>query len=323
MRARVPTVRLPALICLFILHSSISSSQSFSPANGKFEIGLNIGPSFFLGDLGGNNGKGKSFIKDVDLPVTKLMKGLYVNFYPVEWLGFRLAGNYGVLEAYDSLGPTDHHGYERTKRNLGFRTNILEGYIAAEIYPTIFLEQYDGLQHKFRPYGLVGFGMFHYNPKAQYTEPNGNKTWVELKPLHLEGQGFPEYPDRQEYSLNQQALMMGGGMKYYLTESMFVGIEILHRKTFTDYLDDVSTKYIDPYYFDVHLSPEKAAQARQLFYRERLVTGITRPYIGYQRGDPKENDAFFSGLLKFGWRLNGANSPNNRIKKQLKCPVFY
>ena len=323
MRTRVPTVRLAVLTCLLILQTAISRSQSISLADGKLEIGLNIGPSFFLGDLGGNTGKGKTFIKDVDLPMMKLMKGLYVTLYPAEWVGLRVAANIGTIEAYDSLGPTDHHGYERTKRNLGFRSSIAEAYVAAEIYPTVMLEQYDGLAHKLRPYGLVGFGLFHYNPKAQYTEPNGNKTWVELKPLHLEGQGFPEYPDRQEYSLNQQALVMGGGLKFYFSESVFVGFEILHRKTFTDYLDDVSTEYIDPYYFDLHLSPEKAAQARQLFYREELVTGITRPYIGYQRGDPKENDAFFSGLLRFGWRLNGANSPSSRIKKQLKCPVFY
>lgn len=323
MRTRVPTVRLIVLICLLSVISPHSFSQSVSAANGKIEVGLGIGPSFFLGDLGGNRGKGKTFIKDINLPMTKLMKGAYVNFYPAEWIGFRLAVNMGVLEAYDSLGPTDHHGYERTKRNLSFKSNLKEAYIAAEIYPTVILEQYDGLQYKFRPYGLVGFGMFHFNPKAQYTEPNGSRRWVELKPLHLEGQGFPEYPQRKEYSLTQQEMLIGGGFKYYIKENIYIGFEILHRKTFTDYLDDVSTQYIDPYYFDVHLTPENAIIARQLFYREKLITGVTRPYINYQRGDPKQNDAYFSGLLRFGWRFNGANSPNERARRQLKCPVFY
>jgi len=324
MRTRVPTVRLCVLTCLLSISFLQSSSQSLSFVEGKIEVGLAIGPSFFLGDLGGNYGKGKTFIKDVDMPVTKLMKGLYLNYYPSEWFGFRLAFNMGTLEAYDSLGPTDHHGYERKKRNLSFRSNMAEAYIAAEIYPTVFLEQEDGLLHKLRPYGLVGFGMFHYNPKAQYTDPAGNKTWVELKPLRLEGQGMAEYPERKEYSLNQKALIMGGGFKYYIKENVFVGFEILHRKTFTDYLDDVSTEYIDPYYFDVYLTPEQAAQARQLAYREQFFDPtINRPYIGYQRGDPKENDAFFSGLLRFGMRLNGASSPNGRARRQLKCPVFY
>ena len=323
MRTRPNAAGLCLLVLLSFTCPGITSAQSISGGGGKFEVGLNIGPSFFLGDLGGNSGKGKSFIKDVDLPMTKLMKGVYVNLYPVEWFGVRIAANIGQLEAYDSLGPQDHHGYERTKRNLGFRSHIYELYAAAEIYPTIALERYDGLAHKLRPYGVLGAGLFHFNPQAQYMEPNGNRKWVDLKPLHLEGQGFPEYPDREEYSLLQYSVILGGGAKYYLNDRFFIGFEILHRKTFTDYLDDVSTEYIDPYHFDVHLSPEKAAQARQLFYRERLVTGVTRPYIGYQRGDPTENDAFFSGLLRFGVRLNGANLPNQRARKQLKCPVYY
>ncbi len=323
MRTPVPTVRLIVLICLCTIFSYQSFSQSISISSGKYEIGLGVGPSFFLGDLGGNRGKGKTFIKDVDLPMTKLLKGVFINLYPAEWLGFRLAVNLGELEAYDSLSADDKNAFERKKRNLGFRSNLQEAYVAAEVYPTVMLEKYDGLLHKLRPYGLVGFGVFHFNPKAQYTAPNGSKSWVELRPLHLEGQGFPEYPNRHEYSLTQLALVMGGGFKYYLTDNLYAGFEILHRKTFTDYLDDVSTTYINPYYFDVHLTPEQAAMARQLMYREKLVTNITRPYIGYQRGDPKQNDAFFSGLLRFGWRLNGANSPSARARRQLKCPVYY
>jgi hypothetical protein len=325
MKTRVPTVRLIVLICLFSILSSPAFSQSLGFANGKVEVGLNLGPSFFLGDLGGNYGKGKTFIKDVNLPVTKLMKGLYVNFYPAEWFGFRLAVNMGELEGYDSLtSSVDKDANERKKRNLGFKSALNEAYVAAEIYPTVFLEQYDGLQYKLRPYGVAGIGYFHFNPKGQYIAPDGTKSWVALQPLHLEGQGFPEYPDKKNYSLTQQAIIMGAGFKYYIKENLYIGLEILHRKTFTDYIDDVSTTYIDPHYFDVHLSPQNAIIARQLAYRERLLNpSVSRPYIGYQRGDPKQNDAYFSGLIRFGWRLNGANSPSQMIKKQLKCPVFY
>jgi hypothetical protein len=324
MRTGTASVRLIVLLCLLNNISLSTSAQSIS-AGEKIELGLNIGPSFFLGDLGGNRGTGKTFIKDVNIPVTRLMKGIYVNFYPTEWFGFRLAGNLGVLEGYDSLVKSDGiNELERKKRNLGFRAKMREVYLALEIYPTVFLEQYDGLEGKLRPYGVAGFGYFHYNPKAQYTNPNGSKEWVELKPLRLEGQGMAEYPDRKEYSLNQYAIVMGGGFKYYVRENFYVGLEILHRKCFTDYLDDVSTQYIDPYYFDVYLTPDKAAQARQLAYREKFYNpNINRPYIDYQRGDPKENDAFFSGMLRLGIRLNGANSPNARARRQLKCPVFY
>ena len=325
MRTSVLFVRLSVLVCLFIFISFRSHSQSIAAANGKIEIGLNLGPSFFLGDLGGTRGEGKTFVKDVNFPLTKLMKGLYVNFYPSEWLGFRLAANLGRLEGYDSVidnkGTAERY---REQRNLGFRSSLSEAYVAMEIYPTVFLEQYDGLLGKLRPYGLAGIGIFHFNPKAQYIAPNGDKTWVELNPLHLEGQGFPEYPDRKEYSLTQMAIVMGGGFKYYIKENMYVGFEIVHRKTFTDYIDDVSTKYINPALFDLHLSPQQAVYAKQLEYREKFLNpSINRPYINTQRGDPTQNDAYFSGMIRLGWRINGANSPNARARRQLKCPVFY
>ncbi len=293
--------------------------------DGKIEVGLNIGPSFFLGDLGGNRGQGKTFVKDVNFPLTKLMKGLYVNFYPAEWVGFRLAVNVGKLEGFDSV--IDNKGTDerfRLQRNLGFRSNLAEAYLAAEIYPTVMLEQYDGLLHKIRPYGVAGLGIYHFNPKGEYIEPNGSIKWVELQPLHLEGQGFAEYPDRKEYSLTQMNIIMGGGFKYYIKENMYVGFEIIHRKTFTDYIDDVSKEYINPNLFDQYLTAQQATYAKQLEYREKFRNpSINRPYINQQRGDPVQNDAYFSGMIRLGWRINGANSPNGRARRQLKCPVFF
>lgn len=325
MRTSVPTVRYCVLVCLLVITSFRSQSQSITTGDGKFEIGLGLGPSFFLGDLGGTRGKGKSFVKDVNFPFTKLMKGIYFNYSPAEWIGFRVAANLGVLEANDSIiKTTGKDEMERKKRNLHFRSNLFEAYAAIEFYPTVFLEQEDGLWHKLRPYGVIGIGYFKMNPKAQYIAPNGDRTWVELQPLRLEGQGMAEYPDRKPYSLWQQEIPMGVGLKYYMKENMYIGLEILHRKTFTDYIDDVSTKYINPALYNTYLTPDQAVYARQLSYRERFYNpNVTRPYINYQRGDPKENDAFFSGMLRMGWRLNGANSPNSMARRQLRCPVFY
>ena len=324
MRTNATYVRLSVLICLFTFLSIHSKAQSLQFGNGKFEVGLGIGPSFFLGDLGGSEGKGKTFIKDVDMPLTKLMKGIYINIYPVEWLGFRLAGNIGYLEGDDAQAP-NKGGAERFRlyRNLKFRSNLWDAYAGLEIYPTVFLEQYDGLQGKIRPYGFIGVGAFHFNPQGEYVASNGSKTWVDLKPLKLEGQGMSEYPDRKEYALTQLMIPMGGGIKYYVKENFYVGFEILHRKTFTDYIDDVSTKYIDPRYFDAHLPATQAAQARQLSYRENFYNpAVSRRYINTQRGDPKENDAYFSSNLRLGWRFD-SNSESARAKKQLKCPVYY
>ena len=318
MRTSVLLVRLSVLICLFTVFSSQSYSQSISIPNGKLEVGVGVGPMFFLGDLGGTAGVGKTFVKDLNLPLTKLCKGVYIEYYPKEWFGIRVAGNLGYVEGADSQAPAKGGDEEDRKyRNLSFKSDISEAYLALEIYPTVFFERYEGLQGKLRPYLLGGVGMYHFNPKT--IDDNG-KT-VELAPLHLEGQGFTEYPDSKPYKLTQKNLLMGFGLKYYIKEKIYVGFEVLHRKLFTDYVDDVSHKYyIDPIYFDKYLSPADAVEARQLYYRGIYSFPATRPYQQFaQRGDPKQNDAFFSAILRLGFRF-GHPDPRD---KQLKCPVFY
>jgi hypothetical protein len=324
MRPNVPSVRILVLLLALTVLSSRSHSQSITTGDGRFEIGLGFGPMFFLGDLGGTAGIGKPFINDLDFPLTQVSKNIYVNFYPAEWLAFRAAINHGGLKGDDAEAPNKGGAeMDRLERNLSFKTSVLEGYLAAEIYPTVFFERYDGLAGKLRPYGLIGIGMFKFNPKAKL----GNE-WVALHPLRLEGQGMAEYPDRKEYSLTQKEIPMGFGFKYYIKENMYVGLELLHRQCFTDYIDDVSTRYITPSNFNTYLSPSDAAKAKQLYYRgtyQGAPGAVLRPpeILTYQRGDATENDAFFSSILRFGWRLNGSNDPNTRAARQLRCPVFY
>jgi len=321
MRAIVPVMRNLVFVCLFFISSSKSFSQSFVfGKHAELEVGLALGPSFFLGDLGGNKGIGTGFVKDLNFPYTKFMGGIYATYFPADWIGVRVAFNMGQIEANDSI-IKDRGGWEhdRKQRNLSFKSNMLEGYLALEVYPTVFLEQYDGFKGKLRPYGLIGFGVFHFNPKAKYYGANG-ATWVELRPLRLEGQGMAEYPDRKQYSLTSFEIPMGLGIKYYIKENLYVGFELLHRKTFTDYLDNVSTTYINPALFDTYLTPTQAAEAKQLMYREKFYNPtISRPTINQQRGDPKDNDAYFSTLIKLGWRIGNFNP----ALRQLRCPVYY
>lgn len=318
MRTHVPTVRLSVLICLFACFSLQARSQSISTPNGKFELGLGIGPMFFLGDLGGSAGVGKTFVKDLDFPLTKLCKGLYLNYYPTEFIGIRVAGNLGYLEGDDAEAPAKGGAEEDRKyRNLHFKSKISEVYAAIEIYPTYFLERYDGLQGKLRPYFLAGAGIYHFDPEVKDVDGS----WVKTAPLRLEGQGFAEYPDSKPYKLTQKNVVAGLGFKYYIKENSYIGFEVLHRKLFTDYVDDVSQNYyIDPIYFDQYLSAADAIKARRLYYRGTYTFPTSRPYEEFaERGDPKENDAYFSSILRFGWRIGGGDARS----KQLKCPVFY
>lgn len=317
MRTNLLNVRMFALVCLLSLITQTSRSQSITTGNGKLEIGFGLGPMFFLGDLGGSAGAGKTFIKDLDFPLTKLNKGLYLNYYPAEWFGIRLAGNLGMVEGDDSQAPAKGgQEMDRRERNLNFRSKISEAYIATEFYPTYFLEKYDGLQGKLRPYLVGGVGVYHFNPEVKDVDGS----WVKTAPLRLEGQGFAEYPDSKPYKLTQANILAGFGFKYYVKENMYLGFEILHRKLFTDYVDDVSNDYyIDPIYFDQYLSAADAVKARRLYYRGTYSFPTTRPYEEFaERGDPKQNDAFFSSIFRLGWRLG-----NSRDLRHLKCPVFY
>lgn len=321
MRSKVPAVRIIVLCLSLTIITSRSFSQSIISGDGSFEVGLGFGPLFFLGDLGGSAGEGRPFVKDVDFPLTKVSKSLYAAYYPSDFFGVRFSLNHGVLQGNDAETPNKGGAeVDRLQRNLSFKSTVWEAQLVGEIYPTIFFEKYDGMQGKIRPYGVIGVGMMKFNPKAK--DVNGD--WVELKPLRLEGQGMAEYPDRKEYKLIQKQIPMGFGVKYYVKENMYIGLEVLHRQLFTDYIDDVSTGYVDPAVFANYLSSADAAIARRLYYRGTYVGAQTRPeeIQTYQRGDPTENDAFFSTLLRFGWRLNG-NDPYSRSKRQMRCPVFY
>ncbi|RYY60832.1 MAG: hypothetical protein EOO05_08515 [Chitinophagaceae bacterium] len=312
----------PLAVLLLTLLSTRSYSQSITAGSGKYEIGFGFGPMFFLGDLGGSAGIGKGFVKDVDFPLTKISKSLYANYYPSEFLGFRISLNQGVLEGSDAQAPNKGGAeIDRLQRNLSFKTNVFEGYLAAEFYPTVFLEKYDGLRGKLRPYGLLGIGMMKFNPKAKDIDGS----YVALQPLHLEGQGMAEYPESKPYKLIQKEIPMGVGFKYYVKDNMYVGMEVLHRVLFTDYVDDVSAnRYIDESLFASYLPAAQAAQAQRLYYRGTYsLAGTNANLAGLERGDPKQNDAFFSTILRFGWRLNDQNDPGFRARKQLRCPVFY
>lgn len=301
-----------------------SQSIFFGDQRTGVEVGLNIGPSFFLGDLGGNRGTGKRFIKDVNLGLTKLTYGAFVTMYPVDLFGLRIAVQYGKLEGSDdkihSKGQAELY---RKQRNLDFRTNLFESYVALEIYPLQLFKDVFGDNPRLNPYGVIGVGMYKYNPQGSLTDANGVKKWYDLKPLRLEGQGMDEYPDRHEYQLTQMNIPMGVGVKYWITDNVNIGTEILWRKSFNDYVDDVSTTYIDPNLYDVYLSPADAQIARAISDKMYGIVdpNLTRFAPGEQRGNPNQNDSWFNVFLKFGWRLTP--SPYKSEMRKMRCPVRF
>ena len=262
MKVRTLLFPLYALLLLLINTQDLSAQVGLSTANSRFEIGLDFGPMSFLGDLGGNRGKGGYGPKDNNIPVTNMIAGISASYYPSEWLGFRLAGNIGQMEGDDRLvkqkQPADTYEGSRKYRNITFRSPLYEAYVGVEVFPTAFigLKNGSGLP-RFRPYGIIGIGIFKFNPQGLYKDPAGNETWVDLKPLRLEGQGMVE-TGIPEYSLINYNIPMGVGIKYDITERITFAIELIHRKTGSDYIDDVSNKFIDPALFDQYLTPSQA-----------------------------------------------------------------
>lgn len=319
---------LPLLICFTLATTSYSQHLSFGKEKTKLEIGLNFGPTFFLGDLGGHQGKGTHFIKDLNLPLTKLMKGAFITVYPNDWLGIRLAAQYTYVEGRDNIINTKGEDEPwRKQRNLDFKSNVWEVYGALEVYPTMLLNRDDEYDPTLRPYGFIGVGMFHFDPKGSITDANGNEKWYRLHPLKTEGQGMAEYPQKKPYSLTQINIPMGGGVRIRVSPRVSTCFELLYRKTFTDYIDDVSTTYIDPIDFDRNLSAQDAAIARQIHDKTIgiITPGINRYEPGTQRGNQRNMDAYFSFVLKMGVKLGEVldSRPNQRSAKQMRCPRFF
>ena len=316
---------LSLLLTVFFTRATYAQHITLGNENVNVEVGLNFGPTFFLGDLGGHRGYGSTFVKDLNLPLTKLMKGVFVSLQPNDWLAFRVAAQYTYVAGRDVLiNTTGTNELYRKFRNLDFKSNIWEAYGAIEIFPIMLLKQGDeDYQPKLRPYVFGGVGVFHFNPQGSLTDVNGNKTWHYLEPLHTEGQGFAEYPTRKPYSLTQLNVPMGGGLKYLLFDNVNLAIELLYRKTFTDYIDDVSTSYIDPNLFNKYLSAADANIAIPI--HDKSFGVYTRTDPGLQRGNPKNNDAYFSLLFKLGLRLTGnyENDYNKRASSHVRCPARF
>ncbi len=261
-----------------------------------FEIGGKFGVMNSLTDVGGKKGIGKNFIKDLTWKTAKPTFGFYALAMYQNMIGLRLEGTFGEVSGYDSIlkdvASTTAGRYER---NLSFKSKIADFQLALEVHPLMF-KDYDGEEPpSFSPYAVIGVGYYSFDPQAKL-----NGQWYSLQPLRTEGQGFAEYPDRSPYKLNQINIAAGLGVKYEINPMFNARLEINHRFLRTDYLDDVSTNYIDPNLFYNYLPVNLAAIAQQLHSRKGELNPSDVPNVNDQRGDSRDNDAFFTIQLKLG-----------------------
>jgi hypothetical protein len=265
-----------------------------------FEVGGSIGAMNCLTDLGGRKGIGKKFIKDINLKNTNLSGSFYIDAFYKNKIAVRLEASFGQVSAADSvLKKVSASTFGRYERNLSFRSSITELALTLELHPFYIIHNYNEDETRIppliSPYFLVGVGFLKFNPQAKVLN-----NWIDLQPLSTEGQGFKEYPDRQSYKLNTISFPVGVGMQYELSPIINLRAEFLYRFLNTDYLDDVSSNYIDPALYAKYFTGSKYENALLLNDRQPQLNANNIATPNGQRGNPKNNDAFFSFNVKMG-----------------------
>ncbi|HMK27800.1 MAG TPA: hypothetical protein VK483_17335 [Chitinophagaceae bacterium] len=298
---------LTVLICSVVFSQPLKA-QNYYYYNSKyydnpvvFEIGGTFGIMNSLTDLGGKRGVGKKFIKDLRIKTIRPSYGLYLMAMYNNVLGVRLEGTFGQVVGYDSiLKSVASSTYGRYERNLSFKSKISEFQLGVEVHPLFFKSYEDEEPPAISPYIVVGASVYSFDPQAKL-----NGQWYSLQPLHTEGQGFAEYPDRKTYQLTQINFIAGFGVKYEINSVFNARLEFVHRFLTTDYLDDASqVDYIDPTLFYNYLTANQAAIAQQLYNRtNELNPGDLTFFENIQRGNPKDKDSYFTIELKVGFML--------------------
>jgi len=266
-----------------------------------------LGQNFhFSGRLGLAGYQGDLKAQAISFSQTKPMLSLGARYDLSEHLTARSYISFTSLKADDKKGTTTMQ-----QRNLNFKTKILDWELTAQY--SLFNLNY----RWWTPYLFAGIGVFHFKP---YTNDSaGNKTF--LKPLSTEGQGF--VPGVKNYKLTQFSIPIGLGAEYSLNEDMRLGIEFGYRKTFTDYIDDVSTVYVD----EATLLNARGQTAVDLAWRGDEKGGGSYPAAGYPRGNSKHNDGYYYIAITYTVRYffdkykQIVGLPAVRKEKKVGCPA--
>jgi hypothetical protein len=157
-------------------------------------------------------------------------------------------------------------------------------------------------------YGFGGIGLLYFNPKADYK----GKSYA-LEPLHTEG---------VSYSRVTPVIPFGLGVRIKTGPNTNIVLEGGYRKTFTDYLDDVSNKYVAPSsdpitaYFQ---NPNNPA------YNPAATGNINDYNAGSKRGNPSANDSYFllNAKVEYYLPMNSTGRRGNGLISNKKRKSTY
>ncbi len=215
-----------------------------------------------------------------------------------------------ALISLAKLGANDKYSVEPTlvARNLNFSTSL------SELSLTVHYDLLDLDYFKFTPYLFGGIAVFHFNPYT-YDSVYGK---VFLKPLSTEGQGLSAYPERKPYALTQISFPVGAGIRFRVNDDIAIAWEIGLRKTNTDYLDDLSTTYVDQAY----LLSQKGQQAVDLAYRgdELKNNPGVYPQDGTVRGGAVYKDWYYFSGVTATFKVNAGKAARDAQRGSTGCP---
>jgi hypothetical protein len=285
-----------------VLLPSLVSAQRYKQRwkSYRTEVHFGAGVSNFLGELGGADQIGTDYFKDLELTETNLAISAGLRYRLSQLLSLNNSLTYGRVSGDDALTQEFFRNY----RNLNFRSDIIEWSSTLEI--AIIKEQV-GARYRLRgvkgsrgfelsAYGFAGIGLFYFSPKGEY-----RGEWVNLSELNTEGQGLTD--TRKDYSQFQFAIPVGIGFKYGIDRRWSIGFQYGIRKTFTDYIDDVSKTYYSP--------SGLAASGGSLAVELADKSDNEFPYItavGEQRGDPRDNDSYMFAVFSVCYKLRTGRS---------------
>ncbi len=250
-----------ALFTLSFLFQGVVQSQDL-------EVGVLGGGSYYMGELN----PGKQFL------FTQPAFGGIVRWNLDDRWAVKLSALRGKLEGDDAVSKVNE------MRNLRFTSSLTE--ISAVIEFNFFPYFTGSNITYFSPYLFVGPGFFFFNPKAEFQGET-----VSLRDMGTEGQ-----KKGNSYSLSGFAAVFGMGLKYSINNRLGLGLEWGLRKTFTDYIDDISTTYyID---FD-ELTPGDIGIAEFL-----SDPSPVKHKPGMQRGNSQNNDWYSFVGLTFTYRFS-------------------
>lgn len=254
-------------LCLFCFGYQDLQAQSFYnwKRDRKLMLGFGLGATNYYGDI---NNPGQLINANPNV-------ALNIEYPASPRLNARFEVMYYQIEAADSEYEGNKSKEARYIRNLSFRANNFEVNVAATL--SLYADNRIYYQRpRFNPYALLGVGVTTVNPKAKY-----KGDWYKLRSIQTEG---------VDYSPVALVIPFGAGVKLKVTNEFNMALEAVYRIAFTDYLDDISSTYIDNSSFS---DPVEALLADR-----RQELGIPPTSAGKIRGNPDSNDGYFILSIK-------------------------